>query len=204
MSSLLNILKSQIEKLLQHNFCVNVTCIEYLLDTKLSNPYYTKIGNTPYIAVNCSFEDYSGFIFQYSHEYTHHIMHTLYPCIFYHYDWFEEVICEAVSYWCLDWFAQNFDWAKVGLDAYQYHIKLYLKLEMDRHYQDDNYIFVSDRYFKSELTFNIKRPRLQIVIDLYKLLVCEEVWTTLKNYNPIKQPQGLGRPEWLQPKLNTV
>lgn len=196
---MLSIIKHKIESLLKEHFeASDVPVIEYVLDVDSAGPCYTRIANKPTIIVNNNERDFCSFIFQYSHEYTHHIMHTLYPCVFYHYDWFEEIICEAISYWCLKWFATHFDWARYGIPAYPYHMQLFMQIELDKHYQDDSYIYITDKYFKHELNFDIKRPRLKMSIDLYQALWENEIlWRTIKFYNPVLRPQETRRPEWL-------
>jgi len=190
------IIKNEIERILQKQFSTKPENIEIVF-MKGRGPEYLR----DFIILQVEEGRYCQFIYQYSHEYTHHIFDNLYRSKGFHFDWFEEVICEAVSLWAFDHFSKRPDfWESLSQSSAPYveEVKNYLKNEISRYNKDDSHIPEAYRYYHDR-TVDIKRPLLKISADLFhKLSNDENAWRTIKRYNAIIYPQPPERPEWLK------
>jgi len=148
-----------------------------------------------YIRLTHTSQDYffPQMVYQYAHEYMHYILQIKFPSQDPKRDWFEEVICEAVSFYILSLKTKP-------------EYKEYLKKTLKCYEKGDDCIADFNEYLKS--SHNQERPALKISIDLFRLLSipsydrnyaeAEEVWSKILSYDATKNPMPLSRPDWLE------
>lgn len=142
-----------------------------------------------------SLDRWNQFVFQFSHEYTHYIIHCANDSQEQRSSWIEETICEAVSLFFLQYFWAN--WTQCELynwdPGYCKYFKSYLEAQLNKpgNHRLGQCGDVKELEAINERSQNCREDRAEEMHSLYKMIRTVEDIEGLVRYRNFVQPKTI-------------